>query len=340
MLEEIDFVRQIRANPHDVSARLIYADFLEDQGDVRGEFIRVQCQLADPDFGARDRTELLAREAELIAAHGESWLAPLRDHGALGLSNRCFERGLVERARFPAGTFLRNAEAICEIAPALSTVELRDIDAWAGELVSTGWPAQVDRLDLRSSALSLDFFRRIQACPLLQRVKSLYLDFVPLTDEMVHDLFSLDWRLTSLSVVRCRLNPLFCQRLAISGTLRSLKHLLASVNTLGPMGAKFIADATNAANLERLDLSSNGLGDGGLSDLIRSPHLRGLRELVLRGNGFKADSYRELPRAAWLPQLQAFDLRNNDPIPRALVEGIRDFKGDIAEDFAKPRLRY
>jgi len=57
----------------DDAPRLVYADWLTDQGDPRGEFIQIQCRLAclakdDPERPAPER-----REAELLAAHETTW---------------------------------------------------------------------------------------------------------------------------------------------------------------------------------------------------------------------------------------------------------------------------
>jgi uncharacterized protein (TIGR02996 family) len=40
------FLRQILAHPFDDGPRLVYADRLDERGDPRGEFIRVQCEIA------------------------------------------------------------------------------------------------------------------------------------------------------------------------------------------------------------------------------------------------------------------------------------------------------
>jgi uncharacterized protein (TIGR02996 family) len=55
----------------DDAPRLVVADFLLEQGEPRGELIRVQCELARAE-GAR-KAELDARELELFAAHRERW---------------------------------------------------------------------------------------------------------------------------------------------------------------------------------------------------------------------------------------------------------------------------
>ena len=46
MNEEQAFFEEIRDQPNNDVPRLIFADWLEERGDPRGEFIRVQCDLA------------------------------------------------------------------------------------------------------------------------------------------------------------------------------------------------------------------------------------------------------------------------------------------------------
>lgn len=66
MSEHPGFWQDIIANPDDDAPRLIYADWLEEQGQLhRAEFIRTQCHLAavlpnDPNY-----CDLLEREEEL-----------------------------------------------------------------------------------------------------------------------------------------------------------------------------------------------------------------------------------------------------------------------------------
>jgi uncharacterized protein (TIGR02996 family) len=71
------FLRAIIANPNDHGLRLVYADFLEERGDPRGEFLRVQCMLATLPGDDPRRPGLEARRKELLTRHGETWLGPL-----------------------------------------------------------------------------------------------------------------------------------------------------------------------------------------------------------------------------------------------------------------------
>jgi hypothetical protein len=70
----------------------VYADYLDERGDPRGEFVRVQVDLARLPKSAPRRTELEARERQLLEQHERQWLG--RRHSPL-LHWR-FRRGFVE----------------------------------------------------------------------------------------------------------------------------------------------------------------------------------------------------------------------------------------------------
>ena len=72
------FLQAILAEPDDDAPRLIYADWLEERGDPRGAFIRLQCALER--FGPFDpaRPDLEDEASELLYLHEEEWTAPLR----------------------------------------------------------------------------------------------------------------------------------------------------------------------------------------------------------------------------------------------------------------------
>lgn len=87
MSAEEEFLRQIRENPADDTVRLVYADWLDEDGQPeRAEFIRVQIELArrypahpvgsydDPAFW-----NLRDRERELLSASESLWRGPLLD---------------------------------------------------------------------------------------------------------------------------------------------------------------------------------------------------------------------------------------------------------------------
>lgn len=86
----------ILAYPHDDAPRLVYADFLEERGDVRGEFIRLQCALAKMSPFDDRWSECIARERRILYEHGSAWSKP-----SLHFMNRGFVAGLNQYS--PAG---------------------------------------------------------------------------------------------------------------------------------------------------------------------------------------------------------------------------------------------
>src|SRR5262245_19188696 len=60
------FVRSICETPDDDTPRLVYADWLEEQGDPRGEFIRVECRLGRLLAAAPARHALEQRARQLL----------------------------------------------------------------------------------------------------------------------------------------------------------------------------------------------------------------------------------------------------------------------------------
>ena len=70
---ESAFVNGILANPDDDGPRLVYADWLEERGNPRGELIHLQCQLAESEPNSQRFIELESRQNELLKEHGSTW---------------------------------------------------------------------------------------------------------------------------------------------------------------------------------------------------------------------------------------------------------------------------
>ena len=107
------FLRAILDSADDDAPRLIYADWLDDQGHAeRAEFIRIQCALAGPDVNGR-RREFEMRELELLALRQQEWAAPVR-----GLvDGYTFRRGFVGRVRVDGRRFADGPESVLRPAP-------------------------------------------------------------------------------------------------------------------------------------------------------------------------------------------------------------------------------
>jgi uncharacterized protein (TIGR02996 family) len=89
MSDEQALLAAIRAHPDDDAPRLIYADWLEERGDARGEFLRAECLLArhSPRHGEYPRLKARLRAIGLRLEVG--WLA-LVSRAPVWLEPECF----------------------------------------------------------------------------------------------------------------------------------------------------------------------------------------------------------------------------------------------------------
>ena len=92
------FLQAICENPDDEAPRLMYADWLTEHGDPRGEFIRVQCRLAGMSEDGQDRPDLERREKWLLGLHDRDWAAELPRLEGVAWGED-FRRGFVEAVR-------------------------------------------------------------------------------------------------------------------------------------------------------------------------------------------------------------------------------------------------
>src|SRR5262245_46178095 len=81
MSDDAAFLRAIASDPADDTARLAYADFLEESGDAvhteRAEFIRTQVEANTHHPNDPHRAELDAHAAVLFGGHWIRWWEPL-----------------------------------------------------------------------------------------------------------------------------------------------------------------------------------------------------------------------------------------------------------------------
>jgi uncharacterized protein (TIGR02996 family) len=71
------FERALAADPHDLAGWCAYADYLNEQGDPRGEFMQIQIALEDESLARAKRDALKKKEAKLLKKHERDWLGPL-----------------------------------------------------------------------------------------------------------------------------------------------------------------------------------------------------------------------------------------------------------------------
>jgi uncharacterized protein (TIGR02996 family) len=110
----------IIADPDNDTPRLVYADRLEKQGDPRGEFIRVQCELARSPKQKKRRAKLEAQETGLLNAYGQQWRDALlppnlptpKDRTWDYIRSVRFQRGFVEAIELSIPGLLKISDTV------------------------------------------------------------------------------------------------------------------------------------------------------------------------------------------------------------------------------------
>jgi uncharacterized protein (TIGR02996 family) len=313
----------VLASPDDDAPRLVYADWLMQQGDPRGEFIAVQIEQARLESEDPRQAELRARELDLLAVLGKDWRAR---YGPLDWST---ERGFVSSLRGRQTDFdayldpalvdscVRHlslwfeTDALAYVSRALSRIALRSlalsglIDVSALELLCRV-PA-FQRLEWLHVPISQITARHLAALKNLPRLDRLGLTEGPVGDELSalatwdHSPVALRFEQVGLapgalerfaySRGGSRLNWLRLKRcrvderdlLAIVAAQSPLIGLELPHTRVGPALAHAVANAPHLAKLQLLDLSWARIGTEGVGALVASPYLSRELDLYLDG---------------------------------------------------------
>jgi uncharacterized protein (TIGR02996 family) len=315
------FLEDIVAHPDDDAPRLIFADWLEDQGDsARAEFIRVQIERTSlTEWDAR-QVLLRLREGALLEEHGQKWKAELANLKEVSWGE--FRRGFVATAIFSTFAALGENASACWAAAPIEAIEV----PWPRRREPKGCFAPIAGLrevSIHASCVDHSEVSRLADAPLLSTLRV-------------------------LNINRCGLGTEGFRRLIASPHLGNLTALRVPENTTGNGGVSALFDAVSLTAVEELDLSEadaygrygedpiidsgglealatwpgmtrvrsltlsgNYVGQEGLRALLRSPHTIGLKELVLRGSGLTGEAMQEFDDARPELQLDVLDLGEN-----------------------------
>lgn len=220
--ELVDLRRLIIERPEDVSLRRVFADALLERGNPRGEFTRLQCDLAELGNDQLPlRTRLASAEGVLLRKHQVAWFPPLRRERFR--QTVYFERGFVQRWSCHAHHFLEHGRWVVSHHP-LRAVTMRNVDE-----------ASADALGAMTAFTSLPEVDLLLRCPpwlpvsrlRFTKLKSLALEGTTLTPGDGFDaLCEAPWwkGLESLQLgFRLREDDL--DAFECSGLLQNVKHL-------------------------------------------------------------------------------------------------------------------
>jgi uncharacterized protein (TIGR02996 family) len=98
------FEKTILDNPNEYGSWAVYADYLMEKNDPRGEFMQVQLALEDESKSLAERKKLKEREKELLKQHQKTWLGSLAEYAekkeeGKGIDYQ-FQRGWLSEVHF------------------------------------------------------------------------------------------------------------------------------------------------------------------------------------------------------------------------------------------------
>jgi uncharacterized protein (TIGR02996 family) len=247
--QDTGFVRAILETPEDDAPRLVYADWLDEQGDeARAEFIRGQIALSRMKTGSAEHKKLSKRIDKLLQEHKQEWLR-LLTRGADRYVG--FSRGFPDTAGASFGEFCYWEESLWDVAP-IATVLL--YSPWPFD---ANWGGMFDsEEEMRDSHHRS--VKKLAASPNLKHI-------------------------TSLGMYEC-LDGRDVRVLARSPHLTRMRALHLGGNAIRNTGASAIARSTSLAGLLHLDLSMNQITSDGARALARSTRLTNLLTLDLMHN--------------------------------------------------------
>lgn len=311
MTERDAFLAAIRENPDDDTPRLMYADWLSEQGDPRGELIRLQCELAHLDSADPRRRPLTRRANGLLRRHGPTWRKALPSFRGVRWCG--FERGFIARAVVTSvGALLEVLPALLDAAPTAEIVLDGVSPGGVGRLFESPHAARIHALFVcprRAQSVSLSEIADARHATGLRSLRFVWADgsrgaVALAAAPQVRGL-------RRLELSSGQLDDEAAIALAESKSLVSLTRLDLSSNRIGPDGARALA--ASRLRLNELNLSDNPIDEGGIQALARGPSLSELTHLTV-GSGYHhaLQASDELLASAHLPRLASltvFSLR-------------------------------
>lgn len=273
MSDRAAFIRAILDSPDDDTARLVFADWLEEHGEPeRAEFIRAQIAPTCVPETVRRRNDPGERVAGLHgAAIGGGW------RRALGLSEVQGEyvRGFLTGVVLPSAQFLERATQVLASEPVAIVLELRNRH--------NEWPVTRDQFDqlatspcLRAVSEIVDYDYRIGAEMFCCLMRSPHLV-----------------NLRKIQLFECHIGPRGVRAIADAPAAFRLRALVLNESLRpAPLDAvQLIATSPRFASLKYLDLSFNDLGNDSVEALLASQTLPRQMRLELRDNDHDEERY-------------------------------------------------
>ncbi len=276
------FLATILDDPAADGPRLVFADWLEEQGDPRSEFIRVQVELSQLPANDPQRERLADRETALLNRHGVDWRQDVPEWARHGCD---FVRGLIEHVHLWSPWQARFGPILSQLAPVRKLTMQFAVEG-LDEFAAGPWVRHLTDLaflDEQMGPTNLQVLTQSETA--LLGIRSLQFMGMHLLDAglLVLTLCEHLSELTRLELIRCK---------------------------IGVMGIERLAESANLPALTWLDLSDNDLGNHNVWRLMESPLMGQISHLHLNDNDFTTEAASWIAESKFAGKLTHLELSN------------------------------
>lgn len=297
--------QEILESPEIDQPRLVYADWLEERGDPRGEFVRVQCELAGLEEGERKQT-LRKQEKQLLRAHRVQWEAEFEK---IPVSKVSFHRGFANSASITAKQFLTAGDRIFKAMPLLTHVRFKSAGDRLRDLAKSPQLSRIVGMALLNTRIQrISDLDDLLMSPHWTQLREVDLSRMKPSTSLIQTLTHSKRfeQLTHLNLRNCHLHD-HLDALLDSPHLATLEFLNIEANRISLDDAERIANCSGLSNLKELCIGHNALGGNGVAALASSPYLTKLRVLRMNRVRLSVIGIHALRDPNNLPSLQAVE---------------------------------
>lgn len=362
-------------NPDDLATHYAYADYLQEQGDARGEFIQLQLALEDPQRSEAERQRLQVRAKELLTEHEREWLGILAEdllprekrgwawpESIPPAAEYHFARGWLDSLRlrdsayYPPRAGLGQRLCLASAARLLRKLILEYDTNLVEALLASPFLLNLRVFQLGSSmSVYRDPFPAVSS-PLLPALiaKLARIEELRLFAQSYDDarLFALP-NLSSLRILQVYYltDRYSLEVLAANAVLGNLTHLLLrpyhTPDCLDLAGVRALVQSPHLQKLTHLQLYCTDIGDVGCTEIVTSGILKRLKVLDLRYGEITDAGARILADCPDLQRLESLDIERNaltqtgiDALRRVLGPALRGDNQQTEEELAQRQYLY
>jgi uncharacterized protein (TIGR02996 family) len=317
-------------NPDDLASYMALADYLTEQNDPYGEFLRIELALEDPSKSPKERQGLEQQRADLLKAHEQQWFGEFLPHFKESrtaaneyediISEHSFRRGMLHSLTLE-NVSVKMMRMLAK-SPLMRSVQKLTID-------SLGFDEEYEPGD----DIPEDTEENPQLYPLMRSTNLINIrefQFGVASSQEDQDnahhghMRSEAYGVGILGVikkmpklVKLRLYARNCDtpQLFALKTLNHLEELLVFHDREYPVSA--LAKNPSLSKLKSIAFHPHALEDdeayirvGGIKDLVRSPHLKSLTHVMIRMNDAGDKGIKEIIDSGILKRLKVLDLRH------------------------------